>query len=432
MKILIVMPWDLRHRRYRNIFSRLTAYAPLTLPTLAGLIPKELGFEVDACDEMIEDIEKYYNIKYDIVLISFITPSCNRAYKIANDFKNRGAYIVFGGYHTTFIPEEVKEHADTIIIGEAEVSLPMFFNDYINGSSKEIYHYPDVKEIDRKRPDRSILKKHKYSGVPTMIASKGCPNNCEFCAINKMSNNVPRCIEDVIGEIKSLRKRYFIFFDPNFFGNRQYAINLMNEMMKLKIKWMGAATINSAFDEELMDLAQKSGCIGLLVGLESVNEKSLEGVNKKFADPNRYKEAISIMQKHGISVNGCFVLGFDTDTEEELLSLPNQAEYLNLNLVRYSILTPTPNSSLFKKLESEGRIITKDWSKYTQNEVVFTPENISKEKLEEIYKYVWKESYKLKNIYKRIKNMQNVSFYQKFIVFAINIGFKFVGNDEYK
>lgn len=426
------MPWEKGYKSYRDIFSKLNAYAPLTLPTLAGIIPKDMNIEVVACDEMIENVEKYYKNHYDIVMIAFITSSSLRAYKIAKEFKTRGSYIVFGGYHTTFMPEEAKEHGDTIIIGEAEVSIPIFLKDYLNKEPKGIYNYPDVKESDRKRPDRTVLKKHKYSGVPTIIANKGCSNNCEFCAISRMSNQVPRCINDVIEEMKSLKKKLFIFFDPNFFGNRQYAINLMTEIAKLKVKWMGAATINSAFDEEIMALAEKSGCIGLLVGIESMNKQSLDSVNKKFVDPNKCKEAISIMQKHGISVNCCFVLGFDTDTEEELMSLPKQVEYLNLNFVRYFILTPGPNSSLFNRLEAEGRILTKDWSKYNQNEVVFTPKNMSKEKLEEIYKYVWKESFRIGNIFRRARNMQNANLYKKFLIFTLNVGFKFVGTGEYK
>lgn len=426
------MPWDKKHKRYRNIFSKFTAYAPLTLPTIAGLIPKDLNIEIEACDEMIEDAEKYLKNTYDIVMFSFITPSSSRAYYLSQQFRERGAYTVFGGYHTTFIPEEARNFADTIIIGEGEISIPMFINDYLKGDPKDSYYNPNIMQEHRKTPDRSILKKHKYSKVPTIIASKGCPNKCEFCAINKMSNNVPRCIKDVIDEMKSLKSKQYIFFDPNFFGNKEYAIKLMQQMKALKINWIGCATLNTAFNDELMDLAKESGCLGLLVGIESLNLKSLKSVNKGFVDPNRCKEAIERIQKRGISVNGCFVLGFDSDTEEELMELPRKAEYLKLNLVRYSVLTPTPNSSLYKRLESEGRIMTSDWSKYTQNEVVFTPKNISKEKLQEIYKYCWEESFKISSIYRRTKGMNEMNFYEKILLLAINIGFKFVGKDEYK
>lgn len=431
MRILLVMPWDKSHRRYRNLFSKFTAYAPLTLPTLAGLFPQEEGLVIEACDEMIEDAGKYYDREYDLVLLSFITPSSLRAYEIAAHFRGKGVYVAAGGYHPTFLPEEVAEHVDTVIIGEGEISIPLFFEEFKKGSPRKCYHYPDVRAGHRKTPNRSVLKKHKYSGVPTMIASKGCPNHCGFCAINQMSNQVPRCIGDVIAEMKALKKRQFIFFDPNFFGNRDYALALMAEMEKLKINWIGAAVINSAFDSELMAAAQRSGCLGLLVGLESLNRHSLAGVGKSFVDPGRVKEAVGIMQSYGISVNGCFVLGFDSDTEEELLSLPEQAAYLNLNLVRYSVLTPTPDSDLFKQLVAEDRILTTDWSRYTQNEVVFRPKNMTPERLAEIYQYVWEESFRMKNIVKRTMGMENQSLYAKMLVFFINVGFKFVGKDEF-
>lgn len=432
MKILIIMPWDRKHKRYRNAFSKLTAYAPLTLPTLAGLIPRDYDTVVEACDEMIEDAEKYLDRQYDIVMLSFITPSCMRAYELAEKFRSKGAYIAAGGYHATFIPEEVSQYVDTVIIGEGEISVPKFIEDYRNGCPQRIYHFPDVTEKDRKRPDRSVLKKQKYSGVMTMIASKGCPNNCVFCAISKMSNKVPREISDVIDEMKSSHRKQFIFFDPNFFGNREYAVSLMTEMTKLKIKWMGTATINAAFDDELMKLAKKSGCFGLLVGIESINSESLKDMNKDFVKPDSCKEAIERFNNYGISINGCFVLGFDEDTEEELLSLPKRAEELKLNLVRYAVLTPTPNSELYKKLESEDRITVNDWSRYTQNEVVFKPKNISAERLAEIYSQVWRESFTLKNILRRVKAMDYTGLWGKFIILCINIGFKFVGADDYK
>ena len=426
------MPWDRKHGRYRNAFSKLTAYAPLTLPTLAGIIPRDGDTEIKACDEMIENAEKYLKFKYDIVMLSFITPSSARAYELAEKFRHNGAYIVAGGYHPTFIPEEAAEHADTVIIGEGEIAVPKFIEDYKNGCPKKIYHYPDVTAEDRKRPDRTVLKKQKYSGVMTMIASKGCPNNCGFCAINKMSNRVPREISDVIAEMKESKRKQFIFFDPNFFGDREYAAALMNEMAKLKIKWMGTATINAAFDDEMMELAKKSGCFGLLVGIESINSASLKDVNKGFVKPDRCKEAIERFHRYGISINGCFILGFDEDTEEELLSLPKRAEELKLNLVRYAVLTPTPNSDIFKKLSAEGRILTDDWSRYTQNEVVFRPKNMSAERLAEIYGQVWRESFKFKNIFRRVRSMNYTGLWGKFVILCVNIGFKFVGADDFK
>lgn len=428
MKILLVQPWHRSDKTYRSKYSFLISYAPLTLATLKALIPKELNIEVDVCDEMVESISKYMKRQYDIVAITLQTSAAPKSYEIAKTFKEKGSYIVMGGYHPTYMPDEALEHADTVIIGAAEYSWPKFLRDFKNGKPQRLYDMQQVKGEDIPVPDRTVIPKRKYLKYPAVIANRGCPNHCEFCVISEMWRKCGlRPIKDVIDEIKSLKAKIIIFFDPNFFAIRDYAIELMKELKKLKIRWSGSATINVAFDEELMQLAEESGCKGLLVGLESLNPKTLKENKKGFNDPNKYKEAIEIMQKHKIAVNGCFVLGLDGDTEELLLSIPEQINYLNLNLARFAVLTPVPNSNLYKRLDKENRIIIKDWSKYTQHIAVFTPKNMTKERLEEIYRQVWKETYSWKNIFKRVKSLKHNTLGEKLICLGANIGFKYLG-----
>ena len=430
MKVLLIQPWEKKDQSYRTRFSFLISYAPLTLATLKALIPKELDIEVDVCDEMVENANKYLKRKYDLVAITLQTSAAKRSYFLADNFREKGTYVVMGGYHPTYMPDEALEHADTVIIGAAEYAWPKFLNDFSKEKAKNIYDIQKVKGKDIVDPDRTAIPKRKYLKYPAVIANRGCPNHCDFCVISEMWRSCnPRPIDKVINEIKSLKSKMIIFFDPNFFAIRDYAIELMKELKKLKIKWAGSATINCAFDEELMTLAEESGCKGLLVGLESLNKETLKKSSKGFNDPNKYKEAIEIMHKHKIAVNGCFVLGLDGDTEELIMSLPEQINYLNLNLARFSVLTPVPNSPLFKKLEKENRLLTKDWSKYTQHHAVYKPTNMSPERLEEIYNYVWKETYKFKNIIKRVKGLKNNSLSEKLICFGANIGFKYLGMD---
>ncbi len=412
---------------YRSKLSTLISYAPITLATLKALIPEELQCSVDVCDEIAHKVD-FGKKHYDIVAITLQTSAANRAYEIAAGFRAKGSYIVMGGYHPTYMPEEALQHADTVIVGAAEYSWPQFLKDYKKGSPKRLYDMQYVKGADIKEPDRSVIPKRKYLRYPAVIANRGCPNNCDFCVISEMWRHCgPRPVEDVITEIKNLKSKMIVFFDPNFFAVRDYAIELMQELSKLKIRWVGSATINTAFDSELMELAKKSGCAGLLVGLESLSKNSLERSNKGFNDPNRYKEAIARMQSYGISVNGCFVLGMDGDTEELLLSIPEQVKYLNLNLTRFSILTPVPNSPLFRRLDAEGRILTRDWSQYNQHNAVFMPKNMSPERLEEIYRMVWKQSYSFRNICARIKGVPNTGLKEKLICIGANLGFKYLG-----
>ncbi|MBQ9625111.1 MAG: B12-binding domain-containing radical SAM protein [Clostridia bacterium] len=403
------------------------SYTPIALATLSALIPKEIECSVDVCDEIVGKLN-YKKKHYDIVAITMQTSVAYRAYELAKHFKEEGSYIVMGGYHPTYMKEEVLEYADTVIIGAAEYSWPQFLMDFVNGKQKRVYDMQNVKGEDIKEPDRSVIPKRKYLKYPPVLANRGCPNQCGFCVISEMWRECgARPVENVINEIKNLKSKKIVFYDPNFFAYKDYSIKLMKELTKLNIKWVGSATVNTAFDTELMEHARKSGCKGLLVGLESLDKDTLIHSKKGFNDPDKYKQAISIMQSYGISVNGCFILGLDGDTKERLLSLPEQVNYLNLNLAHFAILTPVPGSPLFNELEKEGRIITNDWSKYTQNEVVYMPKNMTPEELEKIYKYVWKETYSYKNVFTRIKNMPKASLSEKLIGIGANIGFKYLG-----
>ena len=427
MNILLIQPWHSEDRSYRSRLSCLVSYAPLSLATLAALIPKDIVCTVDACDEITGKIN-YSKKQYDIVAITLQTSVAKRAYELADFFHKKGSYVVMGGYHPTYMPEEATQYADTVIVGAAEYAWPRFLRDYMAGKAQKIYNMQNVKGEDIVDADRSVIPKRKYLKYPAVIANRGCPNACEFCVISRMWRQcTPRPVKDVINEIKNLNSKMITFFDPNIFAIRDYAIELMTELEKLNIMWAGSATIGAAYDTELMELARKSGCAGLLVGLESLNKDTLQKSGKGFNDPNKYKEAIAIMQSYGLSVNGCFVLGMDGDTEELLLSLPEQVKYLNLNLVRFSILTPVPNSPLYKRLENEGRLLTKDWSKYNQHQAVFKPTDMTPERLEEIYKKVWKETYSFKNLIARFKKLPNRTLKEKLVCIGANLGFKYLG-----
>ena len=241
-----------------------------------------------------------------------------------------------------------------------------------------------------------------------------------------MNPPCPRPAITVIDEIASLKTKQLLFFDPNFFYDKFYALELMDGLRRLKVRWGCNSTVQTAFDQELVEAAQKSGCAGVLFGLESLNRDTMLEVRKDFNDPKQYKQAIDIMHGYNISVNGCFVLGFDYDTKESLLTLPEQVEYLGVNIVRYAILTPVPNSPLYNRLNEEGRIITTDWAKYTQNKTVFQPKNMTPQELETIYQKVWRDSYKLSKIWKRANN---APLGNRLLLLGANLGFKYVSTN---
>lgn len=426
MKLLLIHAWNEKERSYRGRFSNLLSYPSLTLAVIYSLIPKGVFEKIDVIDENSQKV-KYNKESYDIVMISFDTSSSLTAYKHCEKFKKNGSYIVCGGYHATALPEEVGKHCDTVIVGPAEISVPQFVNDFINGSPKKQYRNFDVCAAEFPIPVRDKITNRKKLRIPAVVADRGCMNCCKYCSMRMMWGSDPRPVENVVKEIKELKSKMVIFYDPNFFGKREYAIRLMEALKPLKILWASNATADFGYDHELMEKAYDSGCRGVLLGLESMNSQSLAGVAKRFSDADKYKKIIDNIHSHGIAVNGCFVLGFDHDTEEELLALPEKVKALGLDLCRFAVLTPYPGTRLYEEYDRQGRIISKEWDRYNQHNTVFRPVNITPERLDEIYRQVWKEAYTWKNVLRRTFRSPWRGKAYVLILLGANIGFKFLG-----
>ena len=429
MKLLLVHVWNEKEISYRGRFSGLLSYPSLTLAVLYSLIPEGVFEQIDVIDENSQRVD-HDKEKYDIVMLSFETSSAISAYKHCAEFRRRGSYVVCGGYHVTALPEEAAEHCDTVIVGPAEKSVPQFFHDFLAGSPQKLYRDYSVCAEDLTIPARDKITQRKKLKISAVIADRGCANCCKYCSMRTMWKSIPRSAESVAEEIAQLRTKMVIFYDPNFFGNRSYAMELMKALKPLKILWAANATADFGYDEELMSMAYESGCRGVLIGLESLNSRSLTNAAKRFHDADRYKEIIENIHKHGIAVNGCFVLGFDNDTEEELLALPERVDRLGLDLCRFAILTPYPGTRQFEEYDRAGRIISRDWSKYNQHNAVFAPMNMSAEHLDKIYRKVWKETYSWRRVLKRTFNSVWRGKPYNFILLGANIGFKFLGIDK--
>ncbi|MCR5122719.1 MAG: B12-binding domain-containing radical SAM protein [Ruminococcus sp.] len=429
MKLLLIQAWNGKEASLRGKFSNLISYSSLTLAVICSLIPPGMFKKIDVVDEYSQKLD-YDRDRYDLVMISSDTSSVLSAYKHSRALRKRGAYTVIGGYHATALPDEVAKYCDTVIAGPAERAVPSFFKDFAAGCPKPFYRETNVCAADMTVPDRSrITQRHKLR-VPAVIANRGCINRCKYCSMAMMWRSDPRPIAAVIDEIRSLKTKFLIFFDPNFFADRAYAIRLMKELKPLKILWVCNATADFGNDHELMHLAYKCGCRGVLIGFESLNSRSLKGVAKRFSNAERYRTIIKNIHSHGIAVNGCFVLGFDSDTEEELLALPDRVEKLGLDLCRFSVLTPYPGTALFAEYEREGRITSRRWNLYDQHHVVFKPKNISAERLHVVYRQVWKDAYSFKRIFKRVIKSPVLMGPVGLFLIGANIGFKHLGIDE--
>lgn len=426
MKLLLIHAWNEKERSYRSKFSSLLSYPSLTLAVIYSLIPGGAFERIDVVDENSQKV-RYDREKYDLVMISFDTSSSITAYKHCAEFKRRGAYVVCGGYHATALPGEVIRHCDTVIAGPAEISVPEFIADFKNGKPKKLYRNFSVCPAKFPIPARDKITKRKKLKIPALVADRGCPNRCVYCSMGMMWKSDPRPIESVVTEIKSLRSKLVIFYDPNFFARRDYALKLMRALKPLKILWAANATADIGYDPEMLRAARESGCRGLLIGLESLNPQSLKGAAKRFNKADKYREIIANIHKYGIAVNGCFVLGFDSDTERELLALPKRVDRLGLDLCRFSVLTPYPGTPLFDSLKRQGRILTEDWSRYNQHNTVFKPKNFTPERLDKLYRRVWREAYTWRRVFGRTFNSPWRNKPYVFILLGANIGFKYLG-----
>lgn len=419
MRILLILPKDNQYF-YKGAFRKTISWAPQTLTTLAALVPRELNADIDIIDEGVQRAA-YNKKKYDIVGISCGTSSCLRAYELCQYFKRMKSYVVLGGHHPSQMPEEALLYADSVVVGMAEVSWPQLLNDYINGSPKQIYQEHSITTFNPPHPRRDLVKKNLYNKIPTVLATQGCGNKCEFCTMNRVWNrHYKRPIREIINEIKTLQSKYIFFLDPNITFDKQYAKELFESLIPLNVKWASAGTIDVYKDDELLELMAKSNCLGLLIGFESFSAESLKNCNKASNDINVYKQAVEKLHACNIKALGTFVLGFDGDTKESILETVENVEKIKVDIPRYSVLTPYPGTPLFAKLKNEDRILTEDWSLYDQEHVVYHPQNISPQDLEKLLHYTWKETYSFKRLLKRSYNSPN----HKLLIMLNNLSFR--------
>jgi radical SAM superfamily enzyme YgiQ (UPF0313 family) len=402
MKIALIMPYGAIHR-HSGIFGKALRYAPLTLTTLAGYVPNELNAEISLYDEGVAAVD-FERIDADIVGITCITGTSYRAYAIADRLRAKGMTVVLGGVHPTLLPDEAAKHADAVVTGLAEESWPQLLTDFRAGALKTRYtQSPTLKLDNLPLPRRDLLDRSKYVLINSLQATRGCPFKCKFCVVPVTSNGyLSRPIPEVIAEIEQFEGRHFLFIDVSPIDNPVYIKALYRELAPLKKRWGGLATVRIVEDLELLDLAVKAGCGGLLIGLESVSQESLNLVAKGFNKVSDFMEMCHILHDNGIAINGCFVLGLDGDDESVFERTVDFALKAHIDLPRFAVYTPFPGTSAFKELHDQGRILTYDWSLYDVEHVVFRPKLMSPERLQEGLHWTWEQTYKMSSIAKRL------------------------------
>ena len=403
MKVQLLLPAGEIHRNRTGIFKKSLRYAPLTLTTLAALIPEDLDVELTIQDEGVQPLD--LNFDADLVGISCITGTAMRGYEIARQLRARGQTVVFGGVHATLLPDEAAQHADAVVIGYAERSWPQVLRDFAAGRLQSRYSMPTGRRLDNVPiARRDLLDPKKYSTINSIEATRGCPHKCDFCAVPAAWPNTyaHRPVEDVVAELATLEGRTALFIDLSPVEDVQYAKSLYRAMIPLRMKWVGLATMRIAQDAELLRLAAQSGCKGLLIGFESVNQTTLNQTHKHFHTAGQYADVVKKLHDHGIGIQGCFVFGFDNDDESVFERTVEFVDKVKIDLPRYAVMTPFPGTAAFRQLETEGRLLHKNWSLYDVEHVVYQPRQMSPERLKEGLEWSWAQSYRWGSLARRV------------------------------
>jgi radical SAM superfamily enzyme YgiQ (UPF0313 family) len=371
MKILLISPSKnpaLKKPRFLMI-------PQLALHLIAGLTPPQ--HQVKIVEEELGEVDVAQPC--DLVGISCMTSNSARAYALAREFSRRGAKVVLGGVHPTVLPEEAGQFADSVVVGEAEGVWERLLEDARQGRLERRYHEPQPSleryvPIGRRRGARRTL----FDVVPIMT-TRGCPFNCEFCCVHdifgRRVRHVP--VANVVRDIRESGGRSFIFLDDNIVGDAAYARELFGAIRPLGIRWVGQATLAFARDGGLLELARESGCVALFFGLESVSESKLQGLRKSIKNLAGIREAVDAVKAHGIYLHASVIFGFDEDTYN---TFPDTIDFLERNRISsasINILTPYPGTEVFRRFQSEGRLLTEDWTHYDHSTVVFRPKNMS-------------------------------------------------------
>jgi radical SAM superfamily enzyme YgiQ (UPF0313 family) len=378
MRILLVKPkWSVRNGEYRFLTD--VRFQPLHLGILAALSP---GHEVKLIDHDFDEVP--LGEDFDLVGITATTFSSQRAFAIADGFRQRRIPVVMGGVHACLMPEECLGHADAVVIGEAEYVWPQVLADVAAGALKQTYRQERPTDMDDVPiPRRDLM--HQDPRVGMVQATRGCHHACRFCYLPSVPWHAHRrrSLDKIHAEIEGMKQEFIFFVDDNLFVDEDYAIALCEKIAPLKKVWSVQAPTTITSNPKLLAAMRKSGCFAVEVGFQTVHPDSLRHAGVVQNKVESYREIVRRFHEHRILVQGFFMFGFDNEDPRIFETAEASIKKLGIEDALLYILTPYPGTPIYEQLEREGRLLARQRDNYGWANAVFRPAHMTPEELEQ-------------------------------------------------
>ncbi len=389
------------------------AMEPLVAALLKALTPAEVVFEF--VDERLEAVN--LEARADLVAFTVETFTARRAYQLADQFRLRGIPVVMGGHHPSLCPDEAAEHADAVVVGDAEATWPRLLDDFAVGRLQRLYRDPGTASLLHIRPDCSVYVGKPYAPISLIQFGRGCRFACDFCSIHGFygKRQAAYSIETTLAEFFSAPQRRIFFVDDNLFNSREQlvallqALALRNRQLPLlqRKQWCCQISLDVCRDEELLNLLAQSGCFMVLIGFESLRRGNLQEMGKGW---NRgqpvYAQAIRRLHERGILVYGTFVFGYGEDDISSFDETLAFARTQRLCIANFNPLTPTPGTPLYQRLRQAGRLLHERWwlaPGYRYGQATLRPLGMTPEQLEQGCFEARQRFYSLPSILERLR-----------------------------
>ena len=403
MRVLLVVPTipELRPRFGRPVGHRVFRVPFAGLLTVATILAQE--HDVTLIDEHVEEVDLETNC--DLVGFTVAAATAPRAAVLAKQFRARGIPAFAGGFHPTFDPAGCLAHFDALVVGEAEGVVERLVRDAAAGRLERVYQRPEPCDPSAILPLRRDLVRQpgEYFTINVITATRGCPYRCDFCGVRAFHRDIYRTrpLASVLGELQSMQGRRVLFTDDNLIGDREYAKALFREMVPLRKWWLAQMSIDCARDPELLDLAGRAGCLGVFIGFETLSATNLAQQGKRQNVRQDYGEVIDTLHRHGIAVAAGTMFGFDDDDRSVFDHTVEFFLERGLDCMQVDPLTPFPGTELYRKLDAEGRITTRELERYNIGSTVFRPRGMTAEELEVGLRRVRARFYSLPQVVRR-------------------------------